>query len=81
MNNMNFSKNPFNGVNSNTKIAGNHVFKPSDGGRVSLDDVREKMVDTNRPNIETKKEPTVIPDTQFDATRRRMQSFKNIGNK
>lgn len=81
MNNFNFSKNPFNGANNQTKIAGNHVFKKSDGGRMSLDEVRGNMGDVKYPNIETPKEVNPTPDMQFDATRNRLQTLKNIGKK
>lgn len=73
---MNFSKNPFNGLNNNTKIAGNHVFKKSDGGRMSLEEVRSNMDDV-RNNMQNKENKT--SDKQFDVTRNRLQSFKNIG--
>lgn len=79
MNNMNFSKNPFNGLNNNTKIAGNHVFKENDGGRMSLEEVRGNMNAVKHSNNSVQNKENKIPDQQFDITRNRLQSFKNIG--
>lgn len=79
MNNMNFSRNPFDGANSQTKIAGNHVFKQGDGGRMSLDEVRENMHEAKHPGVEIPKKTVETPDAQLAATRARMQAFKNIG--
>lgn len=79
MNNMNFSKNPFNGLNNNTKIAGNHVFKKSDGGRMSLEEVKSNMNEVKNSNVNKKQEDNIIPDKQFDIMRNSLQSLKNIG--
>lgn len=79
MNNMNFSKNPFNGLNNNTKIAGNHTFKKSDGGRMSLEEVRSNMNDVKNSNANIQNQEDKITDKQLDITRNRLQSLKNIG--
>lgn len=78
MNNMNFSKNPFNGLNNNTKIAGNHVFKKSDGGRLSLEDVRNNMNGVKNPQVLKETEPQININNN-DLTKTRIDAYKNIG--
>lgn len=78
MNNMNFSKNPFNGLNNNTKIAGNHVFKKSDGGRMSLEEVRNNMNEIKHPQTINEVQPQ-INNMNNDLTKTRIDAYKNIG--
>ena len=79
MNNFNFSKNPFIGTKE-TKIAGNHVFKNSDGGRMSLEEVRNHMHSIKNPNIEVKPLDNINHvDNQLSVAKDRISKLRNIG--
>lgn len=43
---LNFNKNPFNNSNNKNKLVGNYK-KNKDGGRRSLDEVKQDMINTN----------------------------------
>ena len=81
----NFSKNPFTGANNQTKIAGNYVMKKTDGGRVSLDSIRENMNNLRNPKVDIPEQPLVKhdinKDMQVDNARMRMDALKNLGRK
>ena len=80
-----FSKNPFAGANNQTKIAGNYVMKKTDGGRVSLDSIRENMNNLRNPKVDISEQPLVKhdinKDMQVDSARMRMDALKNLGRK
>ncbi|HPF83115.1 MAG TPA: hypothetical protein PLV83_02985 [Bacilli bacterium] len=81
MNNFNFTKNPFIN-NDNTKIASKPIMHNNDGGRMSLDEVRDNMSALNRSNPEPKVEeqPKVIKtnDMQLQDTKNHLQALRNI---
>ena len=83
MNSFNFSRNPFNGANNQTKIAGDYVHKSNDGGRMSLDEVRNNMSSLRNPNKQAPQSPSVPQPTneQLKVTRDRVQNLRNIGRK
>lgn len=81
MNNMNFSKNPFDMHNNKTSIAGSHVFKQGDGGRTSLEDIRSNMSGVKNSKIEKKLDKPVVNDNQVDISRNRIQSLRNLERK
>lgn len=79
MNNFNFTKNPFNTNVKQTKIAGDHVFKNSDGGRVGLDEIRDRMGQLKNPNYNKLAQNQT--NNNLEATRNQIQNMRNIGKK
>lgn len=81
----NFSKNPFVGANNQTKIAGNYVMKKTDGGRVSLDSIRENMNNLRNPKADMPEQPLikndVNKDMQVNNARMRIDALRNLGRK
>ena len=81
----NFSKNPFIGSNNQAKIAGDYVIKKTDGGRVSLDSIRDKMDNLKGFSSNVTKEHSNVEkrtmNNQSDITRMRINALKNLGKK